>query len=75
MKTSINLHKYIWAWVAVFAAFVVSFPIAMMRVSKTDKFAGQPFKSLTCEGQTPTQQTVTQFSNCAQLNAASNITQ
>ncbi|WP_348256387.1 hypothetical protein [Leptolyngbya sp. PL-A3] len=66
--SSFKMHKYVWAWVAIFAAFAASFPMAMLRVSQTEKFAGQPFKSLTCEGQSPTQQQITQFSSCAQLN-------
>gem|GEM_PF-4010750 len=65
------MHKYILGWAVIFAAFVVSFPMAMMRVSNTDKFAGQPFKSKTCEGEIPTQPTVTQFATCAQLQATS----
>ena len=65
---SFKMHKYVWAWVTVFATFTVSFPVAMMRVSQTDKFVGQPLNSLTCEGQMPTQRAVTQFATCAQSN-------
>lgn len=66
-EPSIKMHKYVWGCVAIFAAFAASFPVAMMRVSQTDKFAGQPINSLTCEGQMPTQRTVTQFTTCVQL--------
>ena len=67
-----KMHKYIWGWVVIFAAFAGSLPIAMMRVSQTDKFADQPLNSWTCEGQMPTQRTVTQFSTCTQLKTTSN---
>jgi hypothetical protein len=73
--TRLKMHKYIWIGVAVFAAFAASFPIAMMRVSQTDKFSGQPLNSWTCEGQVPPQRTVTQFTTCTQLKATSNSAQ
>jgi hypothetical protein len=66
------MHKYVWIWLTVFAAFTASFPVAMMRVSQTDKFVGQPLNSLTCEGQMPTQRSITQFATCAQLKLKSN---
>lgn len=69
---SFKMHKYVWAWVAVFSAFAASFPVAMMRVSQTEKFAGQPLNSLACKGQMPTQRTVTQFASCVQLKPTSN---
>lgn len=72
--TTFKLHRYVWGWAAIFAAFAASFPVAMMRVSQTDKFAGQPFNSLTCEGKIPVQRSVTQFSSCAQLKATSTPT-
>ena len=71
---TIKMHKYIVGWVAIFAAFSVSFPVAMMRVSQTDKFAGQPLNSLTCEGQLPTQRTVTHFATCTQLKPIASST-
>lgn len=74
-NTSLKMHKYVWAWVAVFAAFAASFPIAMMRVSQTEKFTGQPLNSLTCEGQVPTQRIVTQFVTCVQPKSTSSPTQ
>lgn len=72
--TTFKLHKYVWGWAAIFAAFAASFPIAMIRVSQTDKFAGQPFNSLTCEGQVPAQRSITQFASCSQLQTSSNLT-
>ena len=70
--SSLKMHKYVWVWLAVFAAFAASFPVAMMRVSQTDKFAGQPLNSWTCEGQVPVQRTVTPFATCVQLKPTSN---
>lgn len=70
--STIKMHKYVWGWVAIFAAFAASFPAAMMRVSQTDKFADQPLNSLTCEGQMPIQRTVTQFATCVQLKPTLN---
>lgn len=72
---NLKMHKYIWIWLAVFAAFAASFPIAMIRVSQTDKFAGQPLNSWTCNGQVPSQRTVTQFASCVQLTPTSNPAQ
>lgn len=71
--STIKLHTYIWGWVAILAAFAASFPIAMMRVSQTAKFAAQPLNSWTCEGQLPPQRTVTQFATCAQKTMAKSL--
>jgi hypothetical protein len=49
MKT-LNMHKYIVGWVVLMAAFGITFPIAMFRVSQSDKFIGQSVKSLDCDG-------------------------
>lgn len=68
---TVKMHKYVGGWVAIFAAFSASFPVAMIRVSQTDKFAGQPFNSLTCEGQMPIQRAVMQFATCTQLKPTS----
>lgn len=72
MKTSsLKMHKYVWALLAVFTAFVGSFPLAMMRVSQTEKFAEQHVKSLTCTGQIPDRQMVIKSTSCTQLNIIS----
>jgi hypothetical protein len=63
------MHRSVLGWLVIFAAFAASFPIAMMRVSQTAQFAGQPVKSLTCKGQHSSQRTITQFQTCVQLNA------
>jgi hypothetical protein len=50
MKT-LSMHRYILGWVGLMAAFGITFPIAMIRVSQSEEFLGQSVKSLTCEGQ------------------------
>lgn len=42
-----ELHKYILGMVSVLFLFGITFPAAYWRVSKSEKFAGNPFKSLT----------------------------
>ena len=64
-----KMHQYILGGVGLFLAFAATLPIAMMRVSKTDKFAEQPFTSLTCEGQQPPGREVVTFETCAQMQA------
>jgi hypothetical protein len=64
---TLKLHRYIVGWVGLFIACSVTLPLAMLRVSKTEKFAEQPFNSLTCEGQIPGSRSVTKFFTCAQM--------
>jgi hypothetical protein len=47
-----RMHQYVLGWIGIFVAFVVTFPIAMSRVSQTPKFTGQAVKSLECNGKT-----------------------
>jgi hypothetical protein len=61
-----KMHRYVWGWMAIFVAFTVSFPVAMMRVSQTPKFVGQPLKSLNCKGQSLSRKTATPFATCLQ---------
>jgi hypothetical protein len=68
------MQKYVLGWIAIFVAFVASFPVAIIRVSQSEKFWGQPLNSLTCEGQMPAERSVTEFTNCTQLNATSSVT-
>jgi hypothetical protein len=49
MKT-LNMHRYIVGWAALMAMFGITFPIAMIRVSQSEKFVGQAVKSLDCDG-------------------------
>jgi hypothetical protein len=47
-----RMRQYVLGWVGIFVAFMVTFPIAMSRVSQTPKFTGQAVKSLECNGKT-----------------------
>lgn len=66
---TLKMQKYVLGWIAIFVAFVASFPLAMIRVSQSEKFSGQPLNSLTCTGQVPAERSVTEFTDCTQLNA------
>jgi hypothetical protein len=53
------------------SAFAMTVPIAMLRVSSTEKFAGQPFNSQTCETASPTQrQVVNWLETCSRMSVA-----
>lgn len=65
--STLKMHRYIIGWVGIVIAFSATFPIAMMRVSQTEKFAGQPFNSLTCDGQKAYQRQMVAFSDCAAM--------
>ncbi len=47
--SSQELHKYVLGLVGIWILFVVSFPVAYLRVSRSEKYSGSPFKSLTWE--------------------------
>jgi hypothetical protein len=38
-----ELHRYVWGLMAVFSAFVISYPIACWRVSQSEQF--RPYRS------------------------------
>ena len=42
-----QMHLYVFICVGVFLTFVVTFPLAYLRVSNSEKYEGIPFKSLT----------------------------
>lgn len=46
-----QLHKYVLFLAGIWTLFVVTFPLAYLRVSQSDKFAGTPFKSLSLDAQ------------------------
>lgn len=48
-QSTARMHQGVFGLVGVMATFAVTFTIAMVRVSQTEKFAGQPFNSQTCE--------------------------
>ncbi len=52
-NSSARMHQCIFGLVGLMAMFAVTIPIAMQRVSSTEKFANQPFNSQTCEAQKP----------------------
>jgi hypothetical protein len=47
------MQKYVLILVGVWSLLAVTFPIALKRVSQSEKFAGFHVKSLTLEGQLP----------------------
>ena len=50
------MHKYVVGLVAIWLLFIASFPLAYLRVSKSGKYGGNAFKSLTwAESQRPKQ--------------------
>jgi hypothetical protein len=48
-----EMDKIIWVSVGVLTLFLMTFPIAMWRVSQKEKFRGFHVKSFTIEGQSP----------------------
>ena len=47
LYTKQQLHKYVWICVGCLLLFLVSFPVACLRVSNSGKFDSGPFNSLT----------------------------
>ncbi|MCL1464929.1 hypothetical protein [Argonema galeatum] len=45
-----EMHKYVFGFIGVFIAIAVTYPLAFLRVSQNQKFAGFHVKSLTQEG-------------------------
>ena len=41
-----QMHKYVLIFVGIWILFVATFPIAYLRVSRSAKYEGGPFKSL-----------------------------
>jgi hypothetical protein len=44
------MHWLVMGWMGIGALFLLSFLVAIWRVSQTPKFAGQAFNSLDCAG-------------------------
>lgn len=66
------MSRYVWGWISIFGAFAITLPIAMVRISQTQKFAGQPFHSQTCENHSPaTHQVTVWLTACRQLKGQS----
>jgi hypothetical protein len=51
MHSTLHLHKYVLSLVGIFLLFAVTFPIALLRVSQSEKFSGAYLKSLAPEYQ------------------------
>jgi hypothetical protein len=65
---SINvMHRYVIVWGGLMAAVAITLPVAMLRVSATSKFTGQPLISYDCASNSPDQRTITSFWACFQL--------
>ncbi|NJR38879.1 MAG: hypothetical protein HC781_08635 [Leptolyngbyaceae cyanobacterium CSU_1_4] len=65
---TLKMHKYILIWVGILITFGITFPIAMARVSQTEKFSGQAIKSLGCNGKSlKTRSVVSWLETCSQM--------
>jgi hypothetical protein len=62
-----KMQRYVLGWVGLLVAFAATYPIAMQRVSQTDKFVAQPLNSNDCAGATLKSRQVVEFSTCAQM--------
>lgn len=70
-SSTLKMHKYVWGLVIVMGGFVLTFPLAILRVSSTETFAGQPFNSKTCEGKQPKERKVVSWlATCSQMTVA-----
>jgi hypothetical protein len=70
-SSTLKMHKYVWGLIIVMGGFILTFPLAIFRVSSTEKFAGQPFNSQTCESKQPKKRKVVSWlATCSQLSAA-----
>jgi hypothetical protein len=58
MGNSAAMHPIVLGLVGVMSVFAITVPIAMVRVSSTEKFAGQPLNSQTCKTENPPQRQV-----------------
>jgi hypothetical protein len=66
-----KMHQFILGWVGLLLAFGVTYPIAMARVSQTEKFTGQALKSLECNGKSQKERSVvTWMETCRQMQVA-----
>jgi hypothetical protein len=64
------MHKIVLGLAGVMSLFVITIPLAMLRVSATQKFAGQPLKSQTCAAHTPVERKVlSQYGSVNELDS------
>lgn len=57
-NSTARMHQCVFGLAGLMAVFAVTIPIAMKRVSSTEKFIDQPLNSQTCEAQKPEKRTV-----------------
>jgi hypothetical protein len=65
-----RMHWLIIGWMGIGTLFVLTFIIAMWRVSQTPKFTGQAFNSLDCAGKSLPDRQVITAEMCAKLRVA-----
>jgi hypothetical protein len=65
-----QIYNIVLSLTGVMALFAISIPIAMLRVSATQKFAGQPLKSQTCATRTPIDRKVLSWLECSRMTVA-----
>ncbi len=72
MKDSTNqIHYIVFGLIGVMSAFAITVPIAIVRVSSTEKFAGQALNSQTCETYNPPKrQVVSWLESCRYMSVA-----
>jgi hypothetical protein len=65
------MHSIVLGLVGVMSVFAITIPIAIYRVSATEKFAGQPFNSQTCKTDNPAQREVVSWlETCRHMQVA-----
>jgi hypothetical protein len=66
-SNSSPMHRYVIGWVMLFGAIVVTFPIAIWRVSQDPRYIGQAVKSENCESKM-SNAPVSWWHNCRSLS-------
>jgi hypothetical protein len=69
-NSTVEMHKIVLGLTGVMSVFALTIPIAMLRVSTTQKFARQPLNSQTCENHTPTKRKVLSWLECSRMTVA-----
>jgi hypothetical protein len=65
------MHAIVLSLFGVMSVFAITIPIAIYRVSATEKFAGQPFNSQTCKTDNPAQREVVSWlETCRHMQVA-----
>jgi hypothetical protein len=69
-NSTTQMHKIVLSLTGVMSLFVITIPLAMLRVSATQQFAGQPLRSQTCAAHTPIKRKVLSWLECARMRVA-----